>query len=149
MGGKFSRDKGQRAEREVAAIINDLTGWNVRRRVRQHAGDSDLEGVDGWSIEIKSHATLSVPAWWRQAVEQAGDNHLPVLFYKIPRKGWRALWPLSSVVNHDEQAWNDLEYTCDTTIEAWATVARDMVEAMQEFSIEDKAEAQQAGESVH
>jgi len=146
---KFSRDKGARGEREASAIISDLTGWSVKRRVRQHDGDSDLEGVPGWAIEIKNCATITLPAWWRQAVAQAGTDSFPVLFYKIPRKGWRALWPISSMVNHDEQLWDALEYTCDTTIEAWAVVARDLIELNTNYAIEDKADALQQGEAVH
>jgi len=149
MSGKFSRDKGHRGELEVAAIIHELTGWTVKRKVRQHDGDSDLEGVSGWTVEVKNCATLTIPAWWRQAVEQAGTDTLPVLFYKIPRKGWRALWPMSSMVNHDEEYWDHLDYTCDTTIDAWAVVARELVEMETEFAVEDKAEAIQSGEAVH
>ncbi len=47
------REKGKRGEREVAGIIKTLLGVDVRRRVRQHEGDSDLEGIDGWVIEVK------------------------------------------------------------------------------------------------
>ena len=47
--GAMQRTKGQTGEREAAALIRDLTGWDVRRRVRQHDGDSDLEGVPGLS----------------------------------------------------------------------------------------------------
>jgi hypothetical protein len=43
----MQRNKGKTGEREVAAIVRELTGWDVRRRVRQHDGDSDLEGVPG------------------------------------------------------------------------------------------------------
>lgn len=50
-----SRTKGQTGEREIAAIVRDLTGWDVRRRVRQHEGDGDLEGIPGWSVEVKRH----------------------------------------------------------------------------------------------
>ena len=51
--GRAQREKGKRGEREVAALIRDLLGYEVRRRVRQHDGDSDLVGVPGWSIEVK------------------------------------------------------------------------------------------------
>ncbi len=43
----MSRTKGQSGEREVSAIVRALTGWDVGCRVRQHGGDSDLEGSGG------------------------------------------------------------------------------------------------------
>jgi len=149
MSGKFSRSKGQRGELAVAGIIHELTGWTVKRKVRQHDGDSDLEGVPGWAIECKNHATITIPAWWRQTVDQAHNGNIPVLFYKVPRKGWRAMWPISAMINHDADYWDHIDYTCDTTIEAWAVVARDMVEALTEDAQEDKADALNDGEHVH
>lgn len=128
MSGGFSRDKGKRGEREVAAMISDLLGMEVKRRVRQHEGDSDLMGIPDWSIEVKNCATLSLPAWWRQTVEQAGDM-MPVLFYKIPRKGWRCMWPISCLLVYQEHAfWKDMTYAVDTTPETWATVVRELIE---------------------
>lgn len=124
-----SRNKGKRGEREVAAIIKDLTGWDVRRKVRQHEGDSDLEGVPGWCIEVKNQAELRLPEWWHQAVIQATRERLglPVLFYKVPRRGWRARWPLSVLVDAPAAGdWLDITMTCDTSIEAWAVVAREV-----------------------
>lgn len=141
----FSRDKGKRGELDVARAISELTGWEVKRRVRQHDGDSDLEGVPGWTVEVKNCATLSIPAWWRQAVAQAGEASLPVLFYKIPRKGWRALWPMSAMLAQDEALWTDLAFTCDTTIDAWAALAREIVGLETEIALDLKAEVQQLG----
>lgn len=126
---KFSRDKGKRGEREVAALIKDLTGWDVKRKVRNLAGESDLEGVPGWSVEVKNHAKLDVAAWWRQAVAQAMfTKDKPVLFYKVPRKGWRALWPLAVALElqpGEMDYWLGHELTADTTITGWAAVARE------------------------
>ncbi len=43
----MQRNKGKGGEREAAELVRDLTGWDARRRVRQHPGDSDIEGVPG------------------------------------------------------------------------------------------------------
>ncbi len=95
--GRGSRCKGQSGEREVAAIIRELTGHDVRRRVRQHAGDSDLEGLPGWSVEIKRHASTppgKLAEWWVQCVAQAqAAQAVPVLFWRSDRAGWRCAWP--------------------------------------------------------
>ena len=123
----MQRNKGKAGEREIAALVRDLTGWDVRRRVRQHGGDSDLEGVPGWSVEVKRHRTATrgeMAVWWGQTTAQAGTL-LPVLFYRADRADWRAVWPLA-VLLHDQRAdcWQGFDWTADTGIEAWAAAAR-------------------------
>jgi hypothetical protein len=41
--GMKSRNKGKVGEREIASIVRALTGWEVKRKVRQLDGESDLE----------------------------------------------------------------------------------------------------------
>lgn len=53
----MSNRKGKVGERELAGIIRDITGWPAQRRVRQNEGDSDIEGIPGWSVESKRHKT--------------------------------------------------------------------------------------------
>lgn len=95
--GSMSRDKGHRGELEVAEILKQLTGFDVRRRVRQHQGDSDLEGLPYWSVEVKRHASTppgKLDEWWAQTIIQARDARaLPVLFFRADRAGWRVAWP--------------------------------------------------------
>ena len=95
--GAASRSKGKAGERELAALLSAITGHDVRRRVRQHDGDDDLQGIPGWSIEVKRYATAPLARvageWWPQAVEQArATNTLPVLFYRADRQPWRTVW---------------------------------------------------------
>jgi len=93
----MQRTKGHAGERELAALLAELTGHDVRRRVRQHQGDSDLEGLPGWSVECKryrSAAPCEVAGWWAQAASQAEqDGTRPVLFYRLDRHPWRCVWP--------------------------------------------------------
>lgn len=137
--GLMQRRKGKAGEREVAGIIRDLTGWDARRRVRQHNGDSDLLGVPGWSIEVKRHRTASrsvIASWWDQTVTQA-DNLLPLLLYRLDRQDWRAVWPLA-IQCRDQRAdyWTGYEWTADSSVPAWAAVAREL-----EFAAEPMREA--------
>ncbi len=127
----MQRTKGQAGERELAAEVHAATGWAVKRRVRQHAGDSDLEGVPGWAVECKRHARATrgdIAAWWAQAVAQADRaGHKPVLFYRLDRAQWRAVWPLALVlVEQRADYWRGFDWTADTTICAWAAVAREL-----------------------
>lgn len=123
---KGQREKGKRGEREVVGIIKDILGLDAKRRVRQHDGDSDVMGVPGWSIEVKNCADLRVKEWWRQTVDQAGDD-LPVLFFKVPRRGWRCIWPLNAIVTQvtGPTMWYDPTLTCESSPDAWAVVVRE------------------------
>jgi hypothetical protein len=126
--GMKSRNKGKVGEREIAAIMSDLTGWTVRRKVRQLDGESDLEGVPGWCVEVKRHATATrgdIVGWWGQAINQAiTERAIPVLFYRKDRDEWRAVWPMKVFLV--EGAKCDYDWTMESSIEAWALVAREM-----------------------
>jgi hypothetical protein len=124
----MQRTKGQQGEREVSAIIRDLTGWDVQRRVRNHANDSDLVGVPGWSIEVKRHKAAGraeIAGWWRQTCAQA-TTLAPVLFYRLDRDQWRAVWPVAIGLKMQQACqWSGYEWTVEGSVEAWAAVARD------------------------
>ena len=126
----MQRNKGKGGELEVAGIVRELTGWDVRRKVRQHSGDSDLEGVPGWCVEVKRHAQAGrgdLARWWTQTTEQAAKaSMLPVLFYRLDRDQWRAVWPLAvTLVQQHADYWRGYEWTAETSIDAWAAAARD------------------------
>lgn len=129
--GAMSRTKGQTGEREVAAIIRDLTGHDVRRRVRQHQGDSDLEGLPFWCVEVKRHATVTpfkLWEWWSQTVEQArAAQCLPVLFYRGDRAEWRCVWNADLHRRPMPQPLcSDYEATVTGTPETWWALCKDM-----------------------
>lgn len=125
----MQRRKGQVGEREAAELIREHTGWAVRRRVRNAAGDSDLVGVPGWSVEIKRHASASrgdLARWWAQTLAQAGDL-LPLLLYRLDRGVWRAVWPVAVNLRlQTAQQWQDYEWTVEGSVAAWAAVAREI-----------------------
>jgi hypothetical protein len=144
----MQRAKGQAGEREIAALVRDLTGWDVRRRVRQHDGDSDLKGVPGWSVEVKRHRAAQrhqIAAWWAQTVQQAAKTPaglpdvasarlprlLPVLFFRADRDQWRAVWPVAvGLVQQSAELWHGYEWTVEGSVAAWAAVARDVKAAL-------------------
>jgi hypothetical protein len=80
--GKMQREKGKAGERELARLLTQLTGKDVRRRVRQHDSDSDLVGLEPWSIECKRAKVLKLPQWWAQTVAQQGEDGWPVLMWR-------------------------------------------------------------------
>lgn len=61
MNGKAAKAKGVRAEQEVARIIDDLLGVDVRRTLAGHADDiGDLAGLADTTIEVKNLKDVSV-----------------------------------------------------------------------------------------
>lgn len=134
--GMKSRTKGKSGEREIAALIRDLTGWNVRRKVRQLDGESDLEGVPHFSVEVKRHATATradIRGWWEQTREQAmAESKVPVLFYRKDRDDWRAVWSAASMIGGSD--WPEYELTIESAVEVWAAAAREVANALREVS---------------
>jgi hypothetical protein len=129
-----SRTKGQSGERELAGLIRDITGWNAQRRVRQHDGDSDIEGIPGWTVEVKRHKAAArgdIASWWRQATVQASKTGgLPVLFFRRDRDTWRAVWPAAVQLGvQSADMWSGYGWTVEGSIETWAAVAREVVSA--------------------
>jgi len=85
------RNKGACGERELFNLLTDYLGFVVKRNLSQtRGGGADGIDVPGFAIEVKRQETLALPAWWRQAVDQAGDR-IPVLFYRQSRQPWRAV----------------------------------------------------------
>jgi len=125
--GLKSRTKGKAGEREIAALIRDLTGWEVKRKVRQLDGESDLEGVPHFSVEVKRHAAATradIRGWWSQAQTQASTEKLiPVLFFRRDRDEWRAVWPLGLEA---DAFWTGYGFTVEGSVDAWAAVAREI-----------------------
>lgn len=123
-----SRDKGQRAEREVAGLLADLLGRVVSRRIQNFKNDYDLIGLEqfGFAAEVKHYASVTdslKAGWWAQAEEQARIHKLkPVLFYRGNRMKWRAVVPASLFLGGE--GWEGLEWTMEMSLEAFAAVAR-------------------------
>ena len=131
MGGRAARGKGQRGEREFCDMLSAAFPQclRVRRNIDQaFDGGEDItpQMVPGFSIEVKRQETLSIPAWWRQAVTQAidrsiydNDECIPVLAFRQNRKKWRILVPLRLVV-----PFANLSESVEMTFESFILVVR-------------------------
>ena len=63
---------------------------------------------------------IGMPAW----------TNAELLFYRTDRAEWRAVWPLAAcLVQQRADYWRGYNWTADTTVEAWAAVARDQLRA--------------------
>ena len=96
--GAFERSKGSRGERELAKILAEALGVEVRRNLLQfRESGHDLDGLPV-ALEVKRCETLNLPEWWRQAVRQGKAAGLPpVLAYRQSRRPWRFVLPLDMI----------------------------------------------------
>jgi Holliday junction resolvase len=123
--GRSNRNRGAAAERELARWIKDELGIDTSRQLKQYqqAQHFDLTPVGPFGIEAKYHARINVKDWWRQAVVSAKASSLiPVVAYKVARKGWRFVLPHTSA----QGEWSlDFEFTMDVGPACFAMIARE------------------------
>lgn len=115
MSGTYSRNKGKRGELELIHLLHDNLGADYNRNYKQtaQAQHGDVEQLVGpYIVEVKNHATLAIPQWWKQVCAAADARSAwPCLAYKVARKGWRFVVPTNEARDAN-QAWSrDLRYT--------------------------------------
>lgn len=100
------KQKGDAAEREIAATVNALTGWPVRRKLGAGRLDDtgDLDGIPNCTVQVKHYADISRAI--REALDDletqrvnAGTTHA-VAFIRRPGGRWIAvqtieMWAMS------------------------------------------------------
>ena len=93
--GRGARNKGANAERELARILTELTGKEIRRgQVFNH--EPDIVGLDGIHVEAKRQETLKLTQWFEQA-EAAARKHrdgLPAVFFRRNGEHWKVVMDL-------------------------------------------------------
>lgn len=109
VSGRSSRRKGKSGELEVAAILQAAGLEHVRRTPNSGglAWRGDLQGVQGYVIEVKRCETLAIPAWLRQAYAAATAGEVPVVVFRRSAPGngrerppdtrWHAVIPLEEL----------------------------------------------------
>ena len=123
--GRSNRNRGAAAERELARWIKDELGVVVERNLKQYqrSQEGDLTPLGPFLLEVKYHARLNVRDWWKQAVVSAkACGLIPVVAYKVARKGFRFVLPHTSA----QGEWShDYEYTVDVGPACFAMIARE------------------------
>jgi len=91
------KSKGDAAEREIAAHLNALTGWPVRRKLGAGRADDtgDLDGIPDCTAQVKNFADIGRGV--REAIHDleqqrtnAGTTHA-VAFIRRPGGRWIAV----------------------------------------------------------
>lgn len=130
--GRSNRNRGAAAERELARWIKDELGVDVSRNLKQYqrTQEGDLTPLGPFLIECKYHARVNVKDWWRQAVESAKKaDAVPVVAYKVARKGWRFVLPhtFNAAEGGGYDSWWGFEYefTMDVGPACFAMIVRE------------------------
>ena len=87
--GRGSRTKGKRSELELARLLREMYGYDVRRgHVFEH--EPDLVGLEGIHAEVKRVERLNLSSAMSQAVEDSvkRDDGYPTVFHRKDREGW-------------------------------------------------------------
>lgn len=141
MGGKMSRDKGARGEREVyhllQPIVNEcyiahgLTPPMLQRNQNQsRSGGYDIVGLDWLALEVKRQEKLEINAWWDQTMRQCGDTQEPVLFYRKNMHKWKVMMLVDVHPEH---------LTCRATLELENFLKYFKIRVMEELDREQAA----------
>ena len=99
MGGKRSREKGKRGEREVASLLREY-GYDARRGVQYKGGQDspDVIGLPGTHIEVKRTERLNLYDALSQSKADAGDD-MPIVLHRKNNSEWVVIQPLSDWIN--------------------------------------------------
>lgn len=98
--GRMSREKGAAAERELVAILRGH-GWTRAHRNHQSGGQGGgdiARGPEGVHLEVKRQERLNIPAWLRQAHDEAGEHELPIVVFRQSHGRWHAVLPLDELL---------------------------------------------------
>jgi hypothetical protein len=92
MGGRMSRQKGKRGERQACAELRRLFPDCKARRSQQFCGadaDADLTtDIMGLKCEVKRQETMKMYPWLKQASEDAAATDCPVVLHRQNGKPW-------------------------------------------------------------
>lgn len=109
--GKSSQRKGAAGERELANLIRDTWGYEVKRG-QVFNGQSDMIGLKGIHPEVKRVEKLNIHKAMEQAREEAEKRRdgLPVVFHRINREGWLVTMDLETFMDM-YGGWYEERYT--------------------------------------
>ena len=102
-----SREKGRKAESEVAHILQEY-GYNGQRG-QQYCGlkgDADVIGLPGVHLEVKRVECLRLHEAMRQSKRDAREGEIPMVVHRRNREEWLAILPFKSFLEM-YKAWEE------------------------------------------
>lgn len=94
-----SRAKGAAGERELAKVLREH-GFTCRRGQQFCGanGDADVVGIPYLHIECKRVQNLNVDKAYKQAVEDARDDEIPIVMHRKDRMEWKVTLSLEDFI---------------------------------------------------
>lgn len=98
MTGKTSRNKGARGERELAEMLTNELGFDVKRKLGQARDGGDDVQVGKFRIEVKRREKLAIEAWCKQVEAATQPGEVPVVAFRRNGEPWRAVVPMAWMI---------------------------------------------------
>jgi len=98
MNGRGKRNKGAAGERELAGILKDHLGFEVKRNLGQARDGADDITIQKFRIEVKRQERLQVDKWSEQVESCSKSGEIPVLAYRRNGQPWRVCLKLDDFI---------------------------------------------------
>jgi Holliday junction resolvase len=98
MNGRGKRNKGAAGERELAGILKDHLGFEVKRNLGQARDGADDITIQKFRIEVKRQERLQVDKWSEQVESCSKVGEVPVLIYRRNGQPWRVCLKLDDFI---------------------------------------------------
>ena len=98
MNGRGKRNKGAAGERELAGILKDSLGFEVKRNLGQARDGADDITIQKFRIEVKRQERLQVDKWSEQVESCSKVGEVPVLMYRRNGQPWRVCLKLDDFI---------------------------------------------------
>jgi Holliday junction resolvase len=98
MNGRGRRNKGATGERELAGILRDNLGVEVKRNLGQARDGADDITIGKFRIECKRQERLQIDVWCEQVEACAQPGEIPLVIYRRNGKPWRVVLRLEDFI---------------------------------------------------
>jgi Holliday junction resolvase len=98
MNGRGKRNKGAAGERELAGILKDHLGFEVKRNLGQARDGADDITIQKFRIEVKRQERLQVDKWSEQVESCSKSGEIPILAYRRNGQPWRICLKLDDFI---------------------------------------------------
>jgi Holliday junction resolvase len=98
MNGRGKRNKGAAGERELAGILKDQLGFEVKRNLGQARDGADDITIQKFRIEVKRQERLQVDKWSEQVESCSKSGEIPILAYRRNGQPWRICLKLDDFI---------------------------------------------------
>ena len=98
MNRRGKRNKGAAGERELAGILKDHLGFEVKRNLGQARDGADDITIQKFRIEVKRQERLQVDKWSEQVESCSKSGEIPILAYRRNGQPWRVCLKLDDFI---------------------------------------------------